>query len=104
MRKLLLGAALVAAMAIGGALGPSLIGAGAATTSTTTGAFEYNENTSHESSEDAARETAEDNGTATFGDGGSFRPNEDATHEAGESKAREAEEDAGTAPSSTSAP
>ena len=53
--------------------------------------------------ESAAREAAENDGTATYGHhrgggDGAFHPNEDPTHEAGESAAREAQEDAGQMP------
>jgi hypothetical protein len=94
--------ALVTAAAIGGAFGPSLFGAGAATststTSTTTtgtsaGTLKSNENPSHEAGESAAREAAENNGTAGFPHGG--RSNESASHEAGENAAREAAENGG---------
>ena len=67
-QKLFFLEALVAAMAIGGALGPSLFGAGAATGTSTTGAttnstgtFKSNQDATHESGESAAREAAESN-------------------------------------------
>jgi hypothetical protein len=89
MRSLVLGPALVAAVGIGGALAPNLFSAGAATTpstttgTTTTGTVKSNEDATHEAGESAAREAAENNGTATFGHGGASGSNEDATHEAG---------------------
>ena len=104
LQKPFLGAALIAALAVGGALGPSLFSAGAATPATTatttpstSGTFTSNEDATHENAESAAREAAENNGTATFGRDGDHGSNEDATHEAGESAAREAAEDNGTA-------
>jgi len=63
------------------------------------GAFRSNEDPAHEQAEGAAREAAENNGTATHGHcdhgfrGGS---NEDPAHEQGEGAAREAQEN-GTA-------
>jgi hypothetical protein len=114
MRKPLLGAGLVAAMAVGGAFAPSLFSAGAATTTQTattaapTATHKSNEATSHETSEDPTRESAENNGTATFGDGGGSGSNEATSHESGEGAAREAGEKNGTppaqAPSSSTAP
>jgi hypothetical protein len=74
-RRLLLVVSLVIALGVGGAFAPSLLRAGAATTTstqsttTTTATFKSNETASHEASESAARETAENNGTATFGHG-----------------------------------
>ncbi len=65
-----------------------------------------NENATHEQGESAAREAAENNGTATFG-GGTRTPggNENAAHEAGESAAREAQENpSGTAPAAPTTP
>ena len=66
----ILGAA--ACLIVGGALGGGLLNAGAATsTGTSTAANgpsqESNEDPAHEKGESAAREAAEDNGTATFG-------------------------------------
>lgn len=84
MRNTLVGAGLVGAMALGGAIGPVLFSAGsagAATSSTATptttstaaapasGQFHSNESASHEQGESAAREAAENNGTATYGPG-----------------------------------
>jgi hypothetical protein len=79
MQMLLLGVALVVALGVGAALGPSLFGANAATSSTTAtsstatsstaATVKSNEATAHEKGESAAREAAENNGTATFGNG-----------------------------------
>jgi hypothetical protein len=65
-----LGAA--ACLSVGGAIGNGLISAGAATTgkrSSTPGSARHgsNEATGHEKSESAAREAAENNGTAIYG-------------------------------------
>jgi hypothetical protein len=92
----------------GSAVGGGLMSAGAATTppagtsGSNLGAFHSNENATHEGSESAAREAAEDNGTAGFGRAGgpgrgAFHPNEDKAHEASESAAREQAENDGTA-------
>jgi hypothetical protein len=87
VHKFILGALIVVAAAVGGALAPDLFGAGAATgttsTTTTTSASpgRSNEEANHESGESAAREAAEDNGTATFGhhgDGHGTAAHEDA--------------------------
>ena len=100
MRGLVLAPALVA-VGVGSALAPNLFSAGAATPATTTGAtttaaITSNETAAHETGESAAREAAENNGTATFGDHGSGS-NEDPAHEDSESAAREAAENDGTA-------
>ena len=70
--------------------------------------FKSNETASPEATEPAARETAENNGTATFGhdetngseparpDGASGGSNEDPTHEANEGAARKAAEKEGS--------
>ncbi len=124
MQRALLVAGAAGSLVAGGAIGATLAGPLAATassgntsgqnTSASTGnaygflvaasaapkAGTSNENATHEGTESAAREAAENNGTATFG-GGTRTPggNENATHEAGESAAREAQENApGTAP------
>ena len=77
VHKLVLGALIVVAAAVGGALAPGLFGAGAATGTTTTATTtstspgrSSNEDANHDSGESAAREAAEDNGTATFGHDG----------------------------------
>jgi hypothetical protein len=58
-----------------------------------------NEDATHEAGESAARETAENNGTAFAGRGpGGGGSNENPAHEAGESAAREAAEGTGAAP------
>jgi hypothetical protein len=86
----------------GGAVGASLIGtANAATPTPAATAGTSNEDPTHEAGESAAREAAENNGTATYGGHGGGS-NEDPAHEAGESAAREAAEDAGTAPAAPS--
>jgi hypothetical protein len=104
MRSLVLAPALLAAAVVGGAVAPNLFSAGAATPATSTGAtgatgaFKSNEEATHEAGESAAREQAENNGTATFGHHeGASGSNEDAAHEAGESAAREQAENDGTA-------
>lgn len=68
---------------------------------TPSGGFKSNENATHETGEDPARETAENNGTFHPG-GGVGHPNEDPTHEASEGAAREGAETAGQAPASNS--
>jgi hypothetical protein len=59
-----------------------------------------NEDPTHEAGEDAAREAAENAGTAGFGRHGGAS-NEDATHEANEDPAREAAENAAQAANGT---
>jgi hypothetical protein len=50
-------------------------------------------NATHESGENATRESQENSGVRPFGGApGTFKPNENATHESGESAAREAQE------------
>ena len=98
-----IGIALAAACCLvaGAAFGGSLLNAGAATPATSASgspARGSNETKSHEAGESAAREAAENNGTADYGprgdhDGGF--PNEDPSHEAAESAAREAQEHSG---------
>ena len=56
--------------------------------------FKSNEASSHEASESAAQETAENNGTFHPGGPGGGHPNETAAHESSESAAREAAENA----------
>jgi hypothetical protein len=66
-RKVGLAAALGACVVAGSALGGGLLSAGAATNSTPSGngkTFHSNESASHESGESAAREKAENDGTA----------------------------------------
>ncbi|MEO9008720.1 MAG: hypothetical protein ABI401_16635, partial [Candidatus Dormibacter sp.] len=72
----------------------------AATASPAAGTFKSNEDATHEAGESAAREAAENNGTAHFG-GGAGGSNENATHEAGESAAREAQENSAKAAAPT---
>ena len=110
--------AAAACLVVGGAVGNGLLNAGAATSGSsgkssadpTSGqSHGYNEDPAHEATESAAREAAENNGTATHGPpcrhgGGS---NEDPAHEASESADREAQESPGAsqpgAPSSGAA-
>jgi hypothetical protein len=111
VRKPVATAAVIAAFIAGGAAGAMLLGTasaatpspspGATTTTPGTRGFHSNEDPAHEKGESAAREAAENNGTATYGrgHGGST---EDKTHEAGESAAREAAENSGTAGSTPS--
>jgi hypothetical protein len=96
--------AAAACLLVGGAIGSGLINAGAATSNSQSkgspGSAGSNEDATHEQSESAAREAAEDNGTATFGPCGAGHgggSNEDPAHEKAESAAREAAEDNGTA-------
>jgi len=82
IRKSVVAAAMGGSMLVGGAAGVALLGPGSATaqTSSTTattapaasngaqnGTFKPNEDPAHEATESAAREAAEDNGTATYG-------------------------------------
>jgi hypothetical protein len=114
-RKAGIAAAMGGLVVAGSAVGGGLMSAGAATTppagtsGSNLGAFHPNEDKAHEASESAAREAAEDNGTADFGrggrpGGGAFHPNEDKPHEASESAAREQAEDDGTAGPPPAAP
>jgi hypothetical protein len=86
---------------------PDTSGAATATPDTSSsatpsaGTNKSNEDATHEASEPAARETAEDNGTAFMGHGGGS--NEDPTHEASEPAARESQEAPGTAATPSSA-
>jgi hypothetical protein len=65
------------------------------TSTTTTGAFQSNEDATHETNETAAHEAAENSGQFHGGhDHGNGASNENAAHETGESAAREAQEDA----------
>jgi hypothetical protein len=110
VRKALAATGIVAVSIAGGAVGATLFGTANADTpspsptteSGTAGTPHSNEDPAHEAGESAAREAAENNGTADFGHhgdgaggfGGRFRggSNEDPTHEAGESAQREAAE------------
>jgi hypothetical protein len=98
----ILGAA--ACLVVGGAVGSGLINAGAATSKSSSTATNgpsqgSNEDPAHEKGESAAREAAEDNGTATFGHHGDCHgrggSNEDPAHESGESAGRESQESPG---------
>jgi hypothetical protein len=106
-RKAGIAGAMGALVVAGSALGGGLLSAGAATTGPTgptgtpapNGTFHSNEAKGHETSEDPAREQAENDGTAKFGPGapgGAFHPNENKGHEASEDPAREAQEGTGT--------
>ena len=104
--------AAAACLVVGGAIGSGLLNAAAATSGSkakgsATTAHTSNEDPAHEAGESAAREAAEDNGTATFGGPGGHGhrggSNEDPAHEQSESAEREAEESAGaTQPSAPS--
>ena len=74
---------------MGGVIGAAMVGANAASNATpaaatapaasssaapSTGAFRSNEDPTHEAGESAAREAAENNGTATYGPGGGGIP------------------------------
>ena len=69
---------------MGGVIGAAMVGASAASNATpaaatapaapAAGTFHSNEDPSHEAGESAAREAAENNGTATFGPGGGGVP------------------------------
>jgi hypothetical protein len=99
---------LAAALVGGGVLSAVALGATSkkhpthvskAASTSTTGMFKSNEDATHEATESAAVEAAENSGQRPHGgNGGPFKPNEDATHEAGESAAREAQENAGQVP------
>jgi hypothetical protein len=104
-RKTVLAIAMGGLMVAGGALGGGLLNAGAADSTSKpkaspSGAFQPNEDATHEKSESAAREAAEDSGKFPGhrerggGDHGGGFPNEDPAHEAGESAAREKAEHA----------
>ena len=82
VRRSAVAAAMAGSMLVGGAAGVALLGPGSATaqTSSTTattapaasstnpsGTFKSNEDPAHEATESAAREAAENNGTATYG-------------------------------------
>ncbi|MEO8744140.1 MAG: hypothetical protein ABI334_01530 [Candidatus Dormiibacterota bacterium] len=101
---LVFGAALVAAMFVGGVIGATAlarsttVNAAVSAASPSPGAFKSNEDATHEKGESAAQETAENNGTFhPGGPGGGGTPNETAAHEAGETAAREAAENAAKA-------
>ena len=110
-RKLLLIAGVAGVMFAAGIVGAGVMAASsvgrtptlsALFTATSTPTPKSNEATTHESGESAARETAENNGTAHLGGPGAGHSNEAATHEATEPAAREATENAGTPPAATS--
>jgi hypothetical protein len=103
---LLFGSGIAAAMAVGIVVGASglvkspLTAANAAFAAASPApTFKSNETAAHEKSESAAREAAENSGTA-FGPRNGHS-NETSAHEAGESAAREAAENAGTPPPAT---
>jgi hypothetical protein len=70
INKALAAGGLVVVSLVGGAVGANLLGTANAATPTpsaTTGGFTSNEDPTHEAGESAAREAAENNGTATYG-------------------------------------
>src|SRR4029077_12596206 len=101
-QTLLIASAIAATMVVAGVVAVSAAGLAGATnflaaTSPTPspGAFKSNEAAAHESSETAAQEAAENNGTFhPGGPGGPGHSNEAATHETGETAAQEAAENA----------
>jgi hypothetical protein len=113
-QSLLFGAALVAAMFVGGVVGAAAlarstpVSAAQTAASPSPGQFKSNEDATHEKAESAAQEAAENSGTfrpgGPGGPGGPFtgQSNETSSHEAGESATREAAENAAKAsPSAT---
>ncbi len=97
-RTLLIASAIAAAMIVVGVVAASAAGRGAATNflaaaSPSPGTFKSNETPSHEASEPAARETAENNGTFHPGGPGG-QSNETSTHESQETATQEAAENA----------
>jgi hypothetical protein len=109
--SLVFGAALVAAMFVGGVVGAAAlarsttVSAAQTAASPSPGQFKSNEDPTHEKGESAAQEAAENSGTFHPGPGGPGGPggpftgqsNETPSHEAGESAAREAAENAAKA-------
>ncbi len=99
-RTLLFASAMAAAMIVVGFVAASAAGRGGPASNilvaaSPTPTFQSNETATHEASEPAARETAENNGTfRPAGGGGPGHSNETSTHEAGESEAQEAAENA----------
>lgn len=107
-QSLVFGAALVAAMFVGGVVGAAAlarstpVSAAQTAASPSPGQFKSNEDPTHEKGESAAQEAAENSGTFHPGPGGPGGPftgqsNETPSHEAGESAAREAAENAAKA-------
>lgn len=104
-QSLVFGAAIVAAMFVGGVVGAAAlarsqpVSAAQTAASPSPGQFKSNEDATHEKGESAAQEAAENSGT--FHPGGPGGPggqsNETSSHEAGESAAREAAENAAKA-------
>jgi hypothetical protein len=107
-RRLLVGAAVVSVMIVGGVVSASVMAA-----SNTGGVRSFtsvfaaaspaatpksNEAATHEKSETAAHEAAENSGTFGPGGPGPGHSNETSTHETGESATREGAENSGTAP------
>jgi hypothetical protein len=99
VRKAVAATGLAAVTVAGGVVGASLIGTAdaAAPSPSPTTVGGSNEDTTHEAGESAAREAAENNGSAGFEGRHHGGPNETAAHEAGESAAREAAENDGSA-------
>jgi hypothetical protein len=107
-QSLVFGAAVVAAMFVGGVVGAAAlarsqpVSAAQTAASPSPGQFKSNEDATHEKGESAAQEAAENSGTFRPGGPGAGQSNETASHEAGESAAREAAENAAKAsPSAT---
>jgi hypothetical protein len=105
-QSLVFGAAVVAAMFVGGVVGAAAlarsmpVSAAQTAASPSPGQFKSNEDATHEKGESAAQEAAENSGTFhPGGPGGPFagQSNETSSHEAGESAAREAAENAAKA-------
>ena len=106
-QSLIFGAAVVAAMFVGGVIGAAALArstnvsaAQNVATAASPTPFKSNEATAHETAEPAAQETAENNGTFKPAGGEGHVPgqsNEKSAHETGESAAREAAENAAKA-------
>lgn len=103
IHTLAFGAAVVAAMFVGGVVGAAALARSTPVSAAQTAAspspsqFKSNEDPTHEKGESAAQETAENSGTFhPGGPGGPFagQSNETSSHETGESAAREAAENA----------
>ena len=99
-RTLLFGSLVAAAMIFGVLLGATVLAkstltpaSAAAAATSPAPSFKSNEDATHEKSESAAREAAENSGQRPFG-GGAGHSNEGPTHEKGETAAREAAENA----------
>jgi hypothetical protein len=105
IHSLVFGAAVVAAMFVGGVVGAAAlarslpVSAAQTAASPSPGQFKSNEDPTHEKGESAAQEAAENSGTFHPGGPGGLngQSNETPSHEAGESAAREAAENAAKA-------